>query len=359
MEKIVYILGAGFSAPLNLPVMSNFLEKSKDMFAQSPTQYSYFKNVFDNIRDMSYAKNFYECDLTNIEEILSILEMQSRFGKKKSKKSFIQFITDVIEYYTPDISCKTNDLQKNWYEHLFDTELKKYYGFFIASLVNIQIRNRHVSDHTRRFFELEISAVNEKQFDYTIITLNYDLIIEKYIALFNCVNRGTQQIVLKRDLSEDLDAILMTISKLHGSIDTKNIIPPTWNKVLDTRIQNAWKLAFNLLQTANHIRILGYSLPETDSYIKYLLKSSVIFTPHLKTIDVICKDNKQQSVQNRYLSFIDKKILRFFDGSIEDYLKTLYNIQKKNMPNADVGIAVFNNLEHAHKEFFDLNYMMT
>ena len=32
-EKVVYILGAGFSAQFGLPVMSNFLEKSKDMYA--------------------------------------------------------------------------------------------------------------------------------------------------------------------------------------------------------------------------------------------------------------------------------------------------------------------------------------
>ena len=32
MERVVYLLGAGFSAPLGLPVMSNFLEKSKYMY---------------------------------------------------------------------------------------------------------------------------------------------------------------------------------------------------------------------------------------------------------------------------------------------------------------------------------------
>ncbi|WP_175406349.1 hypothetical protein [Bacillus sp. FJAT-27264] len=29
MEKVVYILGAGFSAPLGIPVMSNFIMKAK------------------------------------------------------------------------------------------------------------------------------------------------------------------------------------------------------------------------------------------------------------------------------------------------------------------------------------------
>ena len=29
MEKVVYLLGAGFSAPLGIPVMGNFLTRSK------------------------------------------------------------------------------------------------------------------------------------------------------------------------------------------------------------------------------------------------------------------------------------------------------------------------------------------
>jgi len=36
LEKVVYLLGAGFSAPLGLPVMSNFLEKSKDIYFADP-----------------------------------------------------------------------------------------------------------------------------------------------------------------------------------------------------------------------------------------------------------------------------------------------------------------------------------
>lgn len=33
VENVVYILGAGFPAQFGLPIMSNFLEKSKDMYA--------------------------------------------------------------------------------------------------------------------------------------------------------------------------------------------------------------------------------------------------------------------------------------------------------------------------------------
>jgi len=35
MERVVYILGAGFSAPLGLPVMNDLMIKAKDLYANS------------------------------------------------------------------------------------------------------------------------------------------------------------------------------------------------------------------------------------------------------------------------------------------------------------------------------------
>ena len=40
-DRGVYIVGAGFSAPLGLPVMSNFLMKSKDMYPLDPERFGY------------------------------------------------------------------------------------------------------------------------------------------------------------------------------------------------------------------------------------------------------------------------------------------------------------------------------
>ncbi len=84
MENVVYLLGAGFSAPLGLPVMSNFLEKAKDLYFSDEIKYKSFFKVLDKIKDLSIIKNYYHADLLNIEEILSILEMQQFLAKKNS-----------------------------------------------------------------------------------------------------------------------------------------------------------------------------------------------------------------------------------------------------------------------------------
>jgi len=68
-NRIVYILGAGFSAPLGLPVMSNFLELSKDIYfstEDNSNEFLHFKKVFDTIRSMNVAKSYFNSDLSNI-----------------------------------------------------------------------------------------------------------------------------------------------------------------------------------------------------------------------------------------------------------------------------------------------------
>ena len=61
------------------------------------------------------------------------------------------------------------------------------------------------------------------------------------------------------------------LAKLHGSVDTGEIIPPTWNKQMSSpKIRDAWRAAFYLLEHANHVRVIAYSLPQADNYIKYV-----------------------------------------------------------------------------------------
>ena len=90
MERVVYILGAGFSAPLGLPVMGNFLSMSRDMFyGTDGDRYRHFNKVFERIGQMHVSKGFFNVDLTNIEEVLSILEMETSMEGGKTQSLFL------------------------------------------------------------------------------------------------------------------------------------------------------------------------------------------------------------------------------------------------------------------------------
>src|SRR5438876_488563 len=117
MDHVVYILGAGFSAPLGLPLMGNFLMKAKDMYAGDAKRFAHFKDVFDYIGAMGSIQTYYDADLLNIEEILSILEIREQIDGKTSRQ-FVKLLLDVVSYYTPGPpTIDPRVSSANWYEY--------------------------------------------------------------------------------------------------------------------------------------------------------------------------------------------------------------------------------------------------
>jgi len=343
MDKTVYILGAGFSAPLGLPVMTNFLEMSKDMYFKNMSRYKDFPKVFESIDQMHKTKSYYSTDLFNIEEILSILEMRDLCGYSKNRSKFIHYLIDVIEYYTPTFSTP-NRQPGNWYDHMFSSN--REYFWFVACIFSLQVLGMNMSNLT---FELQ----SQRAMSYGIITLNYDLILENIIEYiknnFNCNNN----FLFEKSINSSPRSDSVYLSKLHGSIDSKVIIPPTWNKsVKNNEIKAFWKLAYKLLSEANNIRILGYSLPASDTYIKYLLRVAIIESENLKKIDVICLD-QDSTVKNRYDDFIHFKNYRFKSENIESYLELNHNLSKNPHRSRNAHQIIFSRLEAAHEQFMN------
>ena len=310
MEKVVYFLGAGFSAPFGIPVMSNFLEKSKDMYSRDSSQYKHFSDIFNRIDRMAKSSLYYSTDVFNIEETLSILEMEERMKDLDLREAFMKYIGDVIDHHAYKIEKEVEAAvpgSSGWYENLFGRERMRHrelwnaLGFFVASIHNLTFLRRLGSNG----HEIRFSKNHEPETSYSLITVNYDLLLEDVCRFINRHYTADNGVDFAKDKTENEEehhnAIL---AKLHGSIDTV-VIAPTWNKsVIRPEILNAWKLAYKVLVEANHIRIIGYSLPITDTYVRYLLKSAAINAFNLKTIDVICLD-PDGSVEAKYREFIN------------------------------------------------------
>ena len=314
-EQILYLLGAGFSAPLGLPVMSNFLFKSRDQYFAEPDKYVYFPGVFEIIRNLSDVKNYFKADLFNIEEILSILEMQRHLGTGEAKAhDYIQYLCDVVRYYTPKIQASVESTV-NWYDNWLGDKKATPFGNFVACLFNLTVNEIRGASTAQR---LNASRDKDAQTVYSVVTLNYDLVLEKI-----CDQIGSSmQVAIAFGIGDEFTPEwhgYPYLAKLHGTVASGKIIPPTWNKGLYTEIADAWQLAYRLLSTATQIRIVGYSLPETDSYVKYLLKSAVTEANNLKQIDVICLDPKGE-VKDRYGDFIDFPNYRFAPLDVLSYL---------------------------------------
>jgi len=363
MERVVYLLGAGFSAPLGLPVISNFLMKSKDMYSEDSNRYNHFETVFDKIREISVCKNYYESDLFNIEEILSILEIDKYTGAGDSAVSFQRYIKDVIKHYTPDLephreSSGREELPNNWHPHIFGDTLWKGYGFFIGGIHNLSFQRISIDEEKRQdltqppLIKCSCGRNPDAETSYSLITLNYDLIPETVCRFINGNYIVDNEIAFITEADEGMKGgqNRPILAKLHGSIDS-TIVPPTWSKgPIESEISGAWKLAYKYLTEANHIRIIGYSLPITDTYVKYLLKSAATESLNLKSIDVICMD-PDHSVEKRYKDFIIFDHSRFADENITRYFDAIF---VRQVPaSRDVKMVTLDKLEKAHERFME------
>ena len=345
MKKVVYILGAGFSAFAELPVMANFIDKAKDIYF-SNSEYKYNKEIkqaLDLIREYAVIKNTMNSNLLNIEELLSIYDMKQFVSPSENKSIMQTFIKAVISYYQDNFfsGFKINDsdpriMASNEFHDLYTTWLLLMFGIETTGHLCYMVgaENKFISK-IEKF---------SKSCDYGIVTFNYDTIIET-------ITKAIEERVNCRDIellsTENFAKNSIRYCKLHGSINRDTIIPPTWAKTQFPDVKKDWEDAFTLLKSANEIRIIGFSFPETDSHVSYLFKSAIIDNENLKKIDVICMDNNDY-VKNKYLNKFCTEKLRFKNKNISDYLGYIYNYKKNNRVNYSD-----DELEYIHEVFFN------
>lgn len=352
MERVVYILGAGFSAPAGIPTIRNFLKVANDLHGEDGKAFAHFNHVFKRLDELGHVGTFYAADLKNIEDVLSMLEMRA-FASNNPRdeadlKIFEKFICSVIRATTPEVK---ENFKESFFNMAFrnnNREMLNLYASFVLGLFNIdlvlsendiEIYNNRLSQQAPPFRTIKRRATAH----YDVISLNYDNLLENSLKAIN------QQIQQSNEcdftLESDLSKVLL--AKLHGDANTGVVVCPTWNKaaISDTNkatIKDAWRAAYSTLTRATQIRILGYSLPDLDAYIRYLLKSAIHNSRDLTRIDIICLD-PDKTVEKRYKTLIPNYSgFEFISANVEDYLNNCRPLQQST------GRPWSPNLEYAH-----------
>ncbi len=354
MENIVYIFGAGFSAPLGLPVMSNFISKAKNLYDANNVRYSHFLPIIKETEDTLQLN--YRSDPSHIEEALSTLEMKRLVEGKSGISPYKTFVKEVIEATTPppqDMLALTNQFPLGYF--LFgdkDSEWSRF-GPFVASLFSL---TAEVIKAPEPHFDKPITRTHGKISEdckarYSIITLNYDSVLDdilKYIRL-NLARGINLQFVADEVGREPPGMRMVSLLKLHGSVSDPNSIDlPTWNKNMYTEEKSRLlRVAYNLLSHATQLRIIGYSLPPGDSHVRYLLKVAGKSVFNLKVIDILCLEQGVNIAEKEYRDFIRSGKGRFINADVRTYLDQIRNYSAKpdGLMSPDV--------EDAHNNFFD------
>jgi len=352
-DKVTYILGAGFSRPAGFPLLRDFLQQSLRILKEQPGAKDKgwgeldreaaegFLGLMDKYAPIAARVGI---DLNNLEDLFCLVDLPdeeprdpgglSRDGERSILNNMI--VRTLARAQRKHDSSPHEGSEKHPCLALHRRYLYTDYGAEVhlecpsrGSSFGVCLYEAFVSYllHSQRLRQPE-SAKPVYDLD-AVITLNYDLILERAIVHFegaqyyygevfgdeNPAPEGTPEEKSLRarwrrlGKNQDKYTKMIPIVKLHGSINwyreedteggasgamevpkiaetcdpcTKRVnaarvplVAPTWRKEVSEETKTVFttlmKDAIAHLRHASKIVIIGYSMPATDKYFRYVL----------------------------------------------------------------------------------------
>lgn len=316
MGKIVFVLGAGASAHSGAPLMNNFIDKARELYSTNQIDDEYkkdFERVFKAISDLQRVHSKASLDIYNIESVFSAFEMGKIIGKlpgikdsaaieeliKSTKKLIKVTLEKSIKYKTQQGDIIPSGTNTN----------------FIKLVLKLADGGKKTSIITFNYdiaLEYAFHWMKIKEPQYSQLLFDYCLEHEKtpnaipFLKLHGSLNWYFCEKCKKFSFYNFSDLQLLAMHQKEGIIQCKStnlccnniyedpyIVPPTWNKSEQySGITAVWKRAAQELSEAEIIVVIGYSLPPTDQFFRFLyalgsegesiIKKFIVFDP--------CKD---------------------------------------------------------------------
>jgi NAD-dependent SIR2 family protein deacetylase len=107
------------------------------------------------------------------------------------------------------------------------------------------------------------------------------------------------------------------------------IVPPTWNKMdYNESLGHVWRRAAQELSNAENIFVIGYSLPETDSFFRYLYALGSMGERLIKRFWVFDPDPTGE-VQIRFARLLGKAVESRFEFKKIGFPQCLANVRQE------------------------------
>lgn len=365
-SKTVYFLGAGFSkAVADLPTMGEFFNM-KEIKKKHKNIKEFIKKYFSiKMKQIKRKQKRKGENLLNLEEMITYLYLRldnfGRFGEDIDA-SILKAKNEIYQYILTKLSPQNVDDQGIVTEDK-DTKKIKRLGKPVYKY-NDKISKKKLIDFFRN--------VN------SVITINYDLIIESLLPEVSCNQKGYsfhpflerlwEKILwpdLEKPFCEEVDKGVFL--KLHGSIDWlycpnklcpyhsdiyplalnkekydkffggsyKNIgnllycascgsklevviVPPVMQKAFEKwpKLALIWTIARKKLSEVDKIVIIGVSFAPSDYYLRWLFKSAIASRKNKPIIEVV---DERENVCNAVEKITGVK--PEYKGKFEKYLK--------------------------------------
>lgn len=307
----VYILGAGFSRDAGAPLIHDFLDRAREFFDNPDSgldagERNQFELVFKFKREVAKAREKFRIDLDNIEQLFGLVEMSQRLGSESpaTRDATVYLIAKTLELALRNTSTRPQvkfGLVRSYAQQasflsyvrradsigeIFETDIYTHFGLLLSGKY----------DDPRKL----ASRSN------TVITFNYDLLLDDALirvgskpgygladAVFDERNSGASEVPLLK-LHGSTNWAICECNQVHiveqkvtadpGTFRSRRcckcqrsglrlmLVPPSWDKSEYSEVMRpVWKNAVDALKTATRIIVIGYSMPETDAFFKFLL----------------------------------------------------------------------------------------
>lgn len=347
--KRVFILGAGASHEDGAPLMSDFLVKARELHRSPPQgiglNSSAFDDVFRAVGELQgiFAKS--NLDLENIETLFGLIEMSQLLGKLggRDKESIanlrLSLITLIVQTLELKMPCQVTDTVVN--PHRNYNDLVKTFQDYLNQPHSLGASNISVLSFN---YDLGLEIALSKSripFDYCLEGPPQANAIP-YMKLHGSINWGhctkcnEVTAIPVGDVGHQITpghTRLAYYSIGSGISNWKHcdlnlagppvIVPPSWNKgAFHDQMGRVWRQARNELETAESIYVIGYSLPETDLFFRYLFSLGTQSDVHLKRMWVVNPDGSG-AVEQRFRELLGRSIesrFRFITRPMSDFI---------------------------------------
>lgn len=356
MSSIVFILGAGASKMAGAPLMNEFLDTSYNLWKMGMVSESEkdFMLVFKAVSELQKVHSKSQLDIINIESVFSAFEMA------KTLKKFSNF--------SPQ---KTAQLSKAMRQLIVKTIEKT---IIFQKSPESPVPPKPYMEFSELLYKLHFSSKPKQT--VSVITFNYDMCVD--YALYS------KNIHFDYGLKKELTNGYLPLLKLHGSLNwgycakcksiipfeldeycRKNgwhtrksstgshylmeigsnlnqlkhcgksidsnpaIVPPTWNKTDYHRtLSSIWSHAAKQLSESENIFIIGYSLPQSDTFFRYLYALGTVGESTLRRFWVINKDDSGLT-EKRYKELLGPGAEQRFEYKLKRFDQIIPDIQSQ------------------------------
>jgi len=335
--KITFLLGAGASAPSEIPTVDKLLpelwKRAKKIGREDLDRLAEWCNEreINNIEDLltaAYISNF----AARNPNIISLLDYFIFSGSKKEEE-YIEQLPRPLRSAEIDVSS-INFLQ--------DT-LQTLFGLLTSTMISANPNSAHqaIVDFIK----------NRKCKNTSIITTNYDGCMDEAMLKGKIPFKGTisgenennpdavplikmhgsinwaycdscqdvkefNLLEVKKNYEEDkISYPVIGICKKCGGLRRPLLVPPlSFKFLMFPNLIDIWNSARQSIEEADYLIIVGYSFSEADTYITKIISRSMAIKPSQKMIIVNINNRLVETLRGRFSTYIDgfdeKRILK-------------------------------------------------